>query len=405
MPGRCGNPASECPQRPESPPSLPALCAANDCMMVFRFNSFSCSVLSALFLVWASGCRKPDEIVAYTVAKPPARDRKADLPDGKPTQTERQQSDAAAVEGQLLGAILPRGETTWFFKLPGPRAAVESQASPFVQFVRSVTFSKNLPEWTLPENWQQEAASEMRFATLRIATEEGPLEMTVIPLPRGQGSVEDQVLSNVNRWREQMQLGPIAEDELSTNVVKFNAGGEPAWLVNIVGRWSGKSAGMAGVGGKAAPRRDVPSDSASRASLPFTCEVPAHWNEKKAGSMQLAAYEIRDGDRKAEVSVSTAGGDLAANINRSRGQVQLDPLPEGELEKATRKITVDGNDAIAVDLVGPETAEPRETILGVVVEARGRQWFIKLRGDADLASRENEHFEQFVQSIRFRGDK
>jgi hypothetical protein len=156
---------------------------------------------------------------------------------------------------------------------------------------------------------------------------------------------------------------------------------------------------------KDVPRRKAPVDSTGSNSLPFTCDVPEGWRPAKAGAMQLAAYEVRDGDRKAVVSVSTAGGDLAANVNRWRGQVQLDSLSDAELEKSVRKITVDGNEAIAIDLVGPEKAEPRETILGVVVEARGRQWFIKLIGDADLAAREKEHFDQFVQSIRFRGDR
>ena len=50
-------------------------------------------------------------------------------------------------------------------------------------------------------------------------------------------------------------------------------------------------------------------------------------------------------------------------------------------------------------------AQHREAILGTIVNAEGRQWFIKLKGDAELAARETEHFEQFVQSIRFRKEQ
>jgi hypothetical protein len=72
------------------------------------------------------------------------------------------------------------------------------------------------------------------------------------------------------------------------------------------------------------------------------------------------------------------------------------------------KIKVDGQEGIYVEAIGPEstpnnTTGARETILGVIVEAQGRQWFIKLKGDAELAAREKTHFEKFVQSIRFRG--
>jgi hypothetical protein len=205
-------------------------------MIVPRLNSISCSVLVGILSSLASGCQKPDEIISYTVAKPPARESRT-VTEG-PAAENVDRSGEAAVEGQLLGAILPRGQTTWFFKLVGPRAAVETQTGSFVQFVKSIQFSKDRPEWALPEGWKEEPASKMRFATLRIATDEGPLETTVIPLPTGPGKIEEYVLSNVNRWREQVKLPPLAEEELPANVVKFDLDGETAWLVNLVGRLS-----------------------------------------------------------------------------------------------------------------------------------------------------------------------
>jgi hypothetical protein len=157
------------------------------------------------------------------------------------------------------------------------------------------------------------------------------------------------------------------------------------------------------------PAREAKPDVAEQAlpadderSLPFTVESPEGWTALKAGPMQTALYEVRDGDRKLAVSVSTAGGDLSTNVNRWRDQVHLDPLPAAELERAMGKITVDGNDAIAVEFVGTDEKKQPETIQGVIVEARGRQWFIKLRGEANLAAREKEHFDEFVKSIRFR---
>jgi hypothetical protein len=103
------------------------------------------------------------------------------------------------------------------------------------------------------------------------------------------------------------------------------------------------------------------------------------------------------------ISVSIAGGDMTANVNRWRQQVQLGALNAADLEKEMRKLKVDGQDATYVEAIGPETAKSRETILGVIVEAEGKQWFLKLKGDAELAAREKPHFEKFVQSIRFRG--
>ena len=54
-----------------------------------------------------------------------------------------------------------------------------------------------------------------------------------------------------------------------------------------------------------------------------------------------------------------------------------------------------------VELVGPEDAQPRESILAVLVTQESRIWFFKLKGDADLAKREQGRFESFVRSVRF----
>jgi len=108
--------------------------------------------------------------------------------------------------------------------------------------------------------------------------------------------------------------------------------------------------------------------------------------------------------REAGISVSKAGGDLAANINRWRGQVQLAPLDAADLDGQMQKISIGGHAGVLVEAVGPESAQPREAILGAIVTVRGEQWFFKLKGDAALAAREKPHFEEFLKSIQFGGE-
>ncbi|HEY2252337.1 MAG TPA: hypothetical protein VGH74_14790, partial [Planctomycetaceae bacterium] len=138
------------------------------------------------------------------------------------------------------------------------------------------------------------------------------------------------------------------------------------------------------------------------AAPPFDCEIPEGWTAAQAGQFQLAVYEVRDGERQVTISVSAVGGDLATNVNRWRDQVHLPRLEPADLEKEMHKIKVDGHEGVYVEAIGPDTPKPREAILGVIVEAQGKQWFLKLRGDSELASREKPNFEKFVQSIRFR---
>lgn len=348
------------------------------------------------------GCRKPDEIVSYTIPKPPVREGKPAAADQSPVHGPGDATDDQdGARDHLLGAIIPRGTQTWFFKLTGPSDAVKTQMKAFVQFIKSVRFSEKGPEWGLPEGWKEEPGSAMRFATLRIETDAKPLEMSVIPLPTGAGSIDEYLLSNVNRWRGQMGLGPLPKEGLDNGVIKFDLDDTQVWLVSFEGRMSEQPMGGAPFAGKGGGPRTVPTPP-DRSSLPFTSELPEGWKPTPAGQMQLATFEVRDGGRQATISVSTAGGDLVANINRWRGQVQLDPAEPAEIENQMRKIDVGGNEGALVELVGPESAQPRKSILGVVVEAQGRQWFIKLLGDAALAEREKKHFEEFVQSIRFR---
>lgn len=47
-----------------------------------------------------------------------------------------------SADGQaILGAILPQGNGTWFFKMQGPRSVVANQRQPFSDFLQTIQFS------------------------------------------------------------------------------------------------------------------------------------------------------------------------------------------------------------------------------------------------------------------------
>jgi hypothetical protein len=142
--------------------------------------------------------------------------------------------------------------------------------------------------------------------------------------------------------------------------------------------------------------RSAPTGSAA-SDLKF--DAPSEWSPGKPNAFSLAAFKVADGDKQVEITVSTAGGDLLANVNRWRGQVKLPPIDAAGLVKAAKKIDTLGSTGDYVEIVGPEAAN-RETILGVQAEAGGRTWFVKLKGDAELAQREKPRFETFVKSLK-----
>lgn len=83
--------------------------------------------------------------------------------------------------------------------------------------------------WELPGGWSQRGASGMRYATLVPAA--GP-EVSVTRLGGGGGGM----LANVNRWRGQVLLPPVTEEELGKllKVVPLN-GSAKASVVDCTG--------------------------------------------------------------------------------------------------------------------------------------------------------------------------
>src|SRR5690242_1458945 len=96
---------------------------------------------------------------------------------------------------------------------------------------------------------------------------------------------------------------------------------------------------------------ETPPASGRAASLPFTSDVPEGWEAVPARQFQVAAYEVRDGSRKASVSVSSAGGDVTANVNRWRGQIGLAPLDAAQIADQAQKIDIGGHGGMLVELV------------------------------------------------------
>src|SRR5205085_16268 len=199
----------------------------------YKFRS---AVMASLLAV--IGCGQRDQIARYSVRKPELVD---------PTliaSTSKTTPDAA--EQQTVGLIVPVGDMGWFFKLTGDVRAVQPQHEAFLEFVQSIKFSPApdfKPSWTLPAGWKELPGREMRFATIQIAADDKPLELSVIPLPNTGKDTQKYVLDNVNRWRQQLRLAPIAASDLANTSKTLKVDGHEATLVSLIGTGTGQMAG------------------------------------------------------------------------------------------------------------------------------------------------------------------
>jgi hypothetical protein len=176
-------------------------------------------------------------------------------------------SDALLVDGKfrarILVAMLTSGGTSWFFKMTGEESFVESQKPTFLQFLKSLNFVVNAapvqtgvapasssdsgkPIWIVPPDWQEMPPSEFLVAKFSIAGADGAAAQVNVSSLAGEGG---GLLANVNRWRGQLGLPPVAqEDDFSKMVSSFDVGGGSAQVVDFTGTDSktGKPARLVG---------------------------------------------------------------------------------------------------------------------------------------------------------------
>lgn len=162
---------------------------------------------------------------------------------------------------RMLGVIVPQAGSTWFFKLTGPDSLVAQEKSAFLEFLKTVkpAVAPTVPaaapavaappapdmagppvvkaagpglKWRAPVHWQEKPASSMRKATFLITGADGAVaELAVTAFP---GEVGGE-LANVNRWRGQLSLPPIAAGELAGAVQRLTVNGLPVVLVELTG--------------------------------------------------------------------------------------------------------------------------------------------------------------------------
>ncbi len=88
----------------------------------------------------------------------------------------------------------------------------------------------NPARWTKPDGWSEQPLSEMRLGSFKV---EGPnaasADVSVIAFPGEAGGL----ISNINRWRGQLQLAPLDENQLPQNIQRTEVDNVPTSLVDF----------------------------------------------------------------------------------------------------------------------------------------------------------------------------
>lgn len=339
---------------------------------------------------------------------------------------------AESQPSRMIGAIVPRPAESqaWFFKMTGNPDAVQPRKAEFEQLLESLDFAQPAkPNWKLPDGWTQKPGEGMRFATLVYGEGKDQLEMSVMALPMSDPA--DDVLRNVNRWRDQLKLAAIEANQLAETTEKLEVGDNEVIVVDLTGESTGQSmTGNAPFAGSASPLAagagQMPaghppiSSDASKASSngaagsgtpsspppsPIEYQKPANWEPGDVRGIRVAAFRVPDGERFVEVTVipmALVAGDVLSNVNIWRGQLGLDSTTQEQLSDYTETVDVNGQAATFVELLGNEQADPRQAILAAILPRADAVWFFKAIGDADSVQKEKTNFLEFIRSVKFK---
>lgn len=377
-------------------------------------TSHSLRIVILLAAIAFTGCSDDMAIRQYTVDK---------------TEANRSGATATSVvtEQQMLAAIVPNRDSTWFIKLTGKPSDVSATESEFRDIVNSIKFGESGdPSWKLSNGWTEQRVGGMTFAKLK--EEQRGLSATVTQLASPQDSTvaawQDWVKVNVNRWRGQLALAEQEWDAMKGELEELpplNQGEARAYYVSLVGKGSGKMGGpfsggpmsggpMSGgsmpagpFSGAASTTSGKPSSGASSKAPELTYGVPPGWEQAPASGMRMATFKVADGDLQAEVTVISAGGDDRSNVARWQRQLTPDASEEAvdEVMKAAERFEVNGVPAELYFLKGAEGPEQGAFLAAIVPWQPSSKLFIKFIGPAKLAEQQRESFTTFVKSLKW----
>lgn len=185
----------------------------------------------------------------------------------------------AKKDGRIIGALVPDGERTFFFKMRGNAALAGDQKEAFIKWIGTVRLADQQADssgatqpvapmapavqsdhppfasagamppvaapgqdaaaadaqspisWTLPDGWKSGQGSSMRYATLTVPGADGDNGEVSVVTFAGDGGDD---LANVNRWRGQLGLGPVDADGLKPMIVPLQ-GTVPMQTVDLTG--------------------------------------------------------------------------------------------------------------------------------------------------------------------------
>ena len=345
--------------------------------------------------------------------------------------------EVVEIDGRRTGerpSLPVRPDATITDRLPltqRPAAAAGSQAprDPARGSAPSATELATLFDYDVPAGWEELPPTQFRIVNLRLG-ESPPAEISLVMLMGDGGGVR----ANVDRWRRQVGLAPMSDEEflgLEERTLLDN----PAAYVELEGSYEGmdgtriERAGLFGLvfarnesalfvkmtgpaevleaererfhGFLDSLRLKEPSQAPAARASALRWSTPAGWQEEPPSS-QFREVTFRKGE--VEMYVSVARGGVLANVNRWSAQLGLEPLDDAGLA-ALPTTPMMGMTATVFEGVGPlrgmrdPAPKPDQRMLAAIVEDSGTIVTLKATGPSAAVAEARADFMALAASI------
>eukprot|EP00913_Durusdinium_trenchii_P035230 g32960.t1 len=228
-------------------------------------------------------------------------------------------------------------QTTTIAGRPVTRIKFESRPAP----MPAKTNKPGMPEftYTVPKGWVDAKKGIFRLASFRVSRGNQRAEISVSRLPQNANAL----VSNVNRWRAQVKLGPLSEAAVGKSVEKILVAGKAAQYVDIKGNDERRILGVIAVRDDGVWFFKMTGDAQLVESQKDAFETDANLNAQRATAPVLSAESLGrrvPGGEKwllRDVDLDVSAGDRVALVGPSgsgkslllRALARLDPIDEG----------------------------------------------------------------------------
>jgi len=89
--------------------------------------------------------------------------------------------------------------------------------------------------WAAPDNWVAKPLGSMRRGSFTVKGQGGDADLSIFVFP----AATNPLLANINRWRGQVGLDPLAEAQLATESTTLETGSLKFAVVDLLGKQPG----------------------------------------------------------------------------------------------------------------------------------------------------------------------